>query len=173
MSRPSLSRGEDGECVLESLHPFFVSILLELPQLLDPEQPDAVRERLYPQPSEDPETREEWSRLVHPELFALVASAREVVGRDLSSWSLRIPADHVNAWISALNTARLTLGAAHGVTEEDMQRQEEAQTWDEKRLALIKMDHFALLQDLLIHSVNPPPPQEEEGEEGGYPETDS
>ena len=173
MSRPTLTRLADGDCVLGNLHPFFVSILLELPRLLDPEQPEVVRERLYPLPSDDEQTREEWRRYVHPEILALVASAREIVGRDLGSWSIQIPARHTNAWISALNTARLTLGAVHGITEEDMERDQEPRTWDEKRLALLKVDHLALLQELLINSVSPPPQAEEQGDGGGSPGTES
>ena len=133
MRPPSVTIKDDGGLLLSYLAPWFMSVLLEVPDLLDADQPDAVKRRLYPEPSEDPEQSKEWKKYVHPELFALLASAREVIQRDLGtlspmresmplgSWEVTIQEEHVSAWISALNAARLTLAATHGIEEEDME----------------------------------------------------
>ena len=146
--------------------------------MLAPEQPDEVKRRLYPMPSDEPEHQEEWERLVHPELFALVASARDIVGRDLGglrpeetgAWRVEIPREHVPAWISALNTARLTLGATHGVEEEEDLHPEDDddEEVDEKRLAVVKIHVLGELQALLVLDYCPPP-EDEEQEEGEDP----
>ena len=134
MRPPTLTHDEDGGLRLAHLAPWFVSAILELPDLLDPDQSDEVKRRLYPEPSEDPAQSDEWKKYVHPDLFALLASAREIVCKDLEAlrrmddafplalWELSIPDDHVNAWISGLNAGRLTLATRHGIDEEAMDR---------------------------------------------------
>ena len=157
--------------MLSNLAPWLVSILLELPELLDPDQPDAVKERLYPEPSADPDQSDEWRKFVHPDLFALLASAREIVAQDLATlcptdeeapigaWELRMPAAHVHAWISALNAARLTLAQTHEVDENDMNEDElEPEGWDEKRLVVAKIHLLGWIQQMIIEDTNPPPP---------------
>jgi hypothetical protein len=99
-------------------------LLLRLPALSDPDVPGVAHDRLYPLPRDDAGHAEEWRRHVHPELFRLLASSREIVARDLAgarlgkAGSLRrmdIPPGHVGGWIAALNAARLRLAAEHGV----------------------------------------------------------
>jgi len=125
-------RLDDGGVRLENLAPWFIHVLLELPGMLVPGQGDAVDARLYPEHGDDEERREEWKRLVHPELRALFASAREIVTGDLvalgpedpevpfGAWQVAIPAGHIDAWIAALNQARLTLATRTGIEDEDM-----------------------------------------------------
>jgi hypothetical protein len=180
---PRLRRGDDGGLRFEGLAPWHVGILVEVPALLDPDQPEDVRRRLYPTPSDDEERNAEWRKLVHPELFALVASAREIVSRDLAglepdpevpeppTWRLAIPAEHLRAWLGALNSARLTLGCRHGITEKDMDGTAEdeiegaaddevddaagpdTEIWGEKEIAVVKIHVLAELQQLLIEEM--------------------
>jgi len=182
---PQVVRHADGRVTFEGLMPLYVSVLLELPDLLRPEVPDPVRDRLYPDPSDDEEQRKDWERLVRPELFALVASAREIVQRDLARlapddpfqgiprWRVEIPGKHVNAWISGINAARLSLGALHSIeTEEDLRpdlepREGRAEI-DERTLAILKINVLAELQYLLIcdglpDEQRPPRTDPEEG----------
>jgi hypothetical protein len=202
---PTLTRREDGSLLFEELGPWFVTVLGELPALLADERPEAVQERLFPLPSDDREACEEWRKYVHPDLFALLASAREVVERDLANleptdpadamrgWSLTIPDDHVNAWISALNVARLHLGTAHEIDEKDMQERYALLEDDaplpslDKLIALEKIGLLAWMQGMIIEDINPPPedfrgeefrdqegdPEAESPDQEGYPETES
>lgn len=170
---PRLERQPDGGIAIEDLTPPFVFILFELPGLLGPDQPDEVKRRLFPDPSDDDEIRKDWERLVHPELYALLASAREIVLKDLQklvptggTCRLEIPAPHVNAWISALNAARLALGAVHGIEdeddlqpfgddEEDDDENDEPVELDERRLAVVKIHLLGELQALLVLQQDP------------------
>jgi len=143
MMGPQLTRMSDGSLRFSELAPWFVGVLVQLPDLLDPDQPEAVSQRLYPQPSDDDEIQKDWEKYVRPELFALVASAREIVLKDignlrlgpdpdptgdsgdllppgLAMCSLDIPGEHVQGWISALNVARLTLSTRFEVEDTDM-----------------------------------------------------
>jgi hypothetical protein len=170
VSTPSLHREDDGGLRLDDLAPWFVSVLLEIPDLLEPDQPDEVLKRLYPEPSDDKGQIEEWEKFVHPDLFALIASAREIVMKDLASlvpadtesplgtWEMRVPAEHVNAWISALNAARLALGAANSIEEEDMNDDDMSEeSWDDKRMAVAKIHLLGWLQQMIIEDISPPP----------------
>ena len=169
---PRITRAEDGGLNISNLAPGFISLLLELPEVLAPEFQDdeAVKERLYPEPSGDEEQKKEWIKFVYPELFALIVDARTVVTRDLGglvpceeeelfgAWEMNIPKKHVNAWISALNAARLSIGAKHGVEEEDMADDEpvEDDAWTEKRVAVTKIHLLGWLQQMILEDRNPP-----------------
>jgi hypothetical protein len=165
---PRLIPNPDGSIRLESLDPWFVVVLRELPTLMDPDQPEAAHRRLYSHPSDDEEEAKEWERLVHPELFALVATAQEVVSRDLEQLelseeggSITIPPKHVNAWISALNVARLTLSAMHDFDEDDMEGRAPAD-FGERDLARMKVYLMGWLQQMVIEAVHPFPAEEDE-----------
>ncbi len=151
---------KDGGVTVWMIPPLLAQFVLELPGLLDTDQPDAVRRRLFPDPSEDPDIAAEWRRAQHPELFALLADARSVVERDLPSiapapsgrsFHLRIAAGHVPAWISALNAGRLALGAVHDVTAGDMDAGRRP-TYDERGLAILRIDLYGWLQGALIEA---------------------
>jgi len=98
----------------------------------DPWDVDVARQRLFPSPSNGklPELDKDWLEYVEPELSEFFTSNLKVVDRDLKGfpsetsedlgYTLRIPVSHLEAWIHALNQARLTLAARHNVTEADM-----------------------------------------------------
>jgi Domain of unknown function (DUF2017) len=180
---PRVTRRDDGSASIEGLFPLHVAALVEVPDLIDKPE-GAVRDRLFPEPSDDDDQRADWERLVRPDLFALLASAREILLRDLKGlgpaqplggvprWNVTVPAQHVNAWISALNAARLALGAEHGVESEedlhpDLEEKDGKIEVDERTLAVIKISALADIQALLILEGLPegerPPRTEEEG----------
>jgi hypothetical protein len=159
---PDVRVRKDGSVSIVGLQPAFVAALMDLPQALQDDGNEKVRRRLYPEPSEDRAQQEEWARFVRPELFALVASAREIVSKDLARlsrakgrqavWNLKIPARHVSAWMSALQAARLALGARHDIGEAEMEGRVTA--LDETRqLALAKIHILAWIQELLIEAT--------------------
>jgi hypothetical protein len=172
---PLVRRTEEGDLLLANLAPWFLTALRELPEILDPEQPEVVKHRLFPLPADDDEKEEEWRRLVHPELFALLASAREVVQRDLARlhvdeepWPhgrVLLPKDHVQAWISALNAARLTISELHEIGQEEMDLDEETldQLTFDRAAALTRIHLYGMLQEMLIRGSTLPPgaPEEE------------
>ena len=161
MNGLTLRRGKDGALVVGRIPPLLDAVLRELPSFLGPEQPEAAKRRLFPDPGGDEEAVLEWRRTQHPELFALIADARSVVERDLASLApgrggsrLTIPADHANAWISALNAARLSLGAVHEVTAADMDSEAEP-SLDERGFAILRIHLYAWLQATLIEGAPP------------------
>ncbi len=173
MNPPRLRRRPDGGIVFDQLTPAFLHVLHELPELLGTDQPDVVRQRLYPPPTDDDQTNQEWERLVHPDLFSLIASAREIVLKDLQSlatsepsddaplgiWSFAIPGAHIPGWLSALNAGRLALGALHELDEADMQDELAFEEFSDKQFAIVKIYLLSWLQQMLIEEQGDYPPQ--------------
>ena len=181
MTMPSVALLSDGGIRFADLSLWFTTALLELDEVLDPDQPERVKRRLYPLPSDDAEEAAEWERLVHPDLFALVASARAIVLEDLNGletslrtspvppsaedgdegiranaavgWGMTIPGEHVQAWISALQTARLTLAELHEVGESESS--EDIDPLDARSMAIAKMRTYAWLLELVLECVDP------------------
>ena len=153
-----VSRKKPGVVSVLGIPPVVGLVIRELPELLARDRPPAVEKRLFPDPSDDPEVAAEWRRAQHPELFALLADARGIVERDLVSLlpgsergtlRLDIPAAHLNAWISALNTARLVLGTLHEVTAADLDP-DNAPAHDERGAAIVRIDLYSWLQGTLL-----------------------
>jgi len=203
MMSPHLTRMSDGSLRFTELAPWFVGVIVQLPDLLDSNQPEEVSRRLYPDPSSSEEIQKEWDKYVRPELFALVASAREIVLKDignlrieageasvldgiempdgmdemdvdeddveialsgaLAMGRLDIPVAHVQAWISALNIARLTLSTRFTVADDDMgdldpeEEEDDEVLFSPKRIAVAQIHLLGFLQQMMIEEENPPP----------------
>ncbi len=169
MSRLRVHRRKDGVRVVHGLTWFAVAMLLDLPSLVSGEFPEAVEKRLFPDPSDDESHRTEWRRTVRPDLFALLASAREIVERDLRSirpergdpgargWRLEIRPKHVHAWLSALQAARLHLGEIHHFSEMEIDDGLDFAADAERGLALMKLDVLTALQGALVLNEMPEP----------------
>lgn len=95
-----------------------------VPLLLESSDP-RVTERIYPETCVLAEDEQHWRDHAVPELERLFASRCQLVRRDLAAMKkvdpagshvLVIPDVHVNAWLAALNAARLALYALNELT---------------------------------------------------------
>lgn len=163
MTSATVQRLPDGTVRLDRWPVWAHGLLLRLPDLSDPDVPGVAHGRLYPLPRDDEEHAEEWRRHVHPELFALLASAREIVGKDLAGarrgrlGSLKrmdIPPAHVPGWIAALNAARLRLAAEHSVDAAAM-KADLASLPEELREPVATIDFFGWFQQTLVEGIDP------------------
>lgn len=90
---------------------------------------DPIRERLFPHAYLDP-TEEgsevEWQRMVHPELVRAKLAALAALATSLERFApvgddeaeVVLTPEEVEAWLGAINDARLALGTALGVSED-------------------------------------------------------
>jgi hypothetical protein len=142
------------------LDPVLAGCLGEVPRLLAQGDRPPARHRLYPDPFRaDAPANEEWHRLMDADLRHLFASAGEILERDLarlepdpaqkSCSCLLLPVAHVNAWLSAVNQARLILAEQFGVTEAEMTR-EDLDPRRDQDLALFKIHVLGYLLQLLV-----------------------
>lgn len=144
---------------LRDIHPLFVSLLTELPKVASRHK--KAQARLYPDPiggEDHTEFRRDWKEHVRPELERLFASSREIVARDLSALGgngtkLVIPSGHLEAWLNALNQARLVIVEESNFSEADLDHREPPDLATRRGMALLKMHFFAHLQELLVEAA--------------------
>src|SRR5260221_11959994 len=94
-----------------------------------------------------------------PELRHLFQLAGEIVARDLTAlqpetnepdaMQVEFAAEHLNAWMSALNQARLIQAAVFNITEEDMNDAVPDAPTD-KQIAVLKIHLWGYLLQLLV-----------------------
>jgi hypothetical protein len=135
-----------------------VETLKGVPMLL--ESSDArVRERLLPETCEDPDDEAQWRRHSVPELERLFLSRAQLIRRDLAGLRklanfdahvLLIPDDHVNAWLSTLNAARLALFALNDLKAEHLEADGFAQASQKQQQAVLRIHLLAELQSVLL-----------------------
>ncbi len=151
--------------LISGIHPLLLYCLQELPQILEQRDSPAAIERLIPDlMADNPDANDEWREMMGPELRHLFVSAGDTVLRDLATLKpaggksenlqLLVPIIHVDAWISALNEARLILGALYEIQEEDLDL--EIDTFDlsfEKHKAILQVHLLGEIQQLLIEHL--------------------
>ena len=145
---------------LSGLDPVLLDCLQNLPGILDQRDAPGVRHRLFPDPTTaDAEANRDWQRLITPELHHLFAAAGETVARDLATltadpqhknhFQVTFAADHLNAWMSAFNQARLILAELFTITDTDMAHTD-FDLDQPKDLALFRIHILGYLLQLLV-----------------------
>ncbi|HZJ13940.1 MAG TPA: DUF2017 family protein [Chthoniobacteraceae bacterium] len=123
----------------------------------------AARERLYSSPSHgrEPEFDQDWKDYVEPDLRDMFRTSREVVQAALKnfppkkpadSYTLNIPVKHLEAWIHALNQARLALSARFNFTEHEMEDAIPIEG-DQRALALFQVHFYGFLQECFLRQL--------------------
>ena len=146
---------------LRDIHPLLATFLSELPRVAARHK--KAQARLYPDPIggvAHAEFRRDWKEHVRPELERLFASSRDIVARDLSApgghnhgTKLVIPCAHLEAWLSALNQARLVIVEESNFTEADLDHHEPPDLATQRGLSLLKIHFYGHLQELLIEAA--------------------
>ena len=146
---------------LREIHPLFASLLVELPKLAARHK--KAQARLYPDPTGgagEAQLRRDWKEHVRPELERLFSTSRETVARDLQSLGLHgqgnrvvIPDPHLDAWLNALNQARLIIVEENQLAESDLDHREPPDLATRRGLSLLKIHFYAHLQELLVEAA--------------------
>lgn len=155
-----IERDENGGFVFSEVEPPLITLFLAIPAAADPEGSEAAMQRLFPQPVDAKEKGvcEEWAEYVQPELREGFENACATVEGDLAPLavgdSLSVPAEHLDAWINALNQARIALAARFGMTDEEIDGREELIQDEDRNLALSQIHIYGLLQGYLISALD-------------------
>ncbi len=146
---------------LRDIHPLLATFLTELPKVAARHK--KAQARLYPDPiggAAHAEFRRDWKEHVRPELERLFASSRDIVVRDLSApgghnhgTEVAIPCAHLEAWLNALNQARLVIVEESNFTEADLDHHEPPDLATQRGLSLLKIHFYGHLQELLIEAA--------------------
>lgn len=148
---------------LREIPPVLAELLRRIP-LREGADSTAAEERLFPSPSPDPGEeglRDDWMAHVQPELHEWFQSARQVVATDLrgmreegDAFALEFPLRHADAWLNALNQARLTLAAHHAFGDDELAHPGPTEIRDERDLALLQINFYAALQQWLVEVMD-------------------
>ena len=124
-----------------------------------------VRERLFTAPTggREREFERDWQRYVRPELRHLFESSIQTVRNDLKGFPptpsdenrthvLHLPITHLDAWIHALNQARLALATRHGFTEPDLESPMPI-VGDIRSLAVFQVHFYGFLMECFLREL--------------------
>jgi hypothetical protein len=154
----------EGLFVIREIPAFVAELFRRIPRWADQDS-EKAEARLFPSPSSDEdedELRSDWKAHVQPELYSQFHSAREIVDADLrrmeeeDEFSLSIARSHVDAWIHALNQARLAIAAEMEFTDAELEAASPSVVTDERDLALFQIGFYALIQQWMIEQVAGP-----------------
>jgi hypothetical protein len=160
------------EIEISELDPFLAELLRQIPTSANPDGVPAAEQRLFSPPA-DPNQAEicaEWKLYVKPELRRLFQTATETVTADLEQLSgkektfanhtLRIPSKHTEAWLSALNQARLVIAAKNNFTDGELCDHYRSPIGSRRDLSLFQVNFYGFLQEFILRELDgwePPP----------------
>jgi hypothetical protein len=159
-----ICRKQDGLEISE-IDPFLAELLRQIPESTNTEDAPMARARLFSAPAGEGENEfcEEWKLYVQPGLERLFQTATETVAMDLRSvfgnekafanCRLWIPADHADAWLNALNQARLTIASKHGFTEKELCDQDRSPVGSRRDLSLFQVNFYGFLQEVILREL--------------------
>lgn len=156
----------DDELEISELDPFLAELLRQIPASADPGDVVEAEHRLFSLPA-DPGEKEicaEWKLYVEPELRRLFRSATETVAVDLKQLSgkektlgnhiLRIPTKHADAWLSALNQARLALAAKYNFTDGELCDHYRSPVASRRDLSLFQVNFYGFIQEFILRALD-------------------
>ena len=156
----NIERDESGGFLFSDVEPPLVELFLAIPSAADPEGNSSALNRLFPDPvgKKEPRFAEEWEEFVKPELRETFENASTTVEADLvpltaGEDAVRVPREHIDAWLNTLNQARLVLAERFEVTEEEMNRPAPLPSQHERHTAISQMHVYGLLQECLIQGL--------------------
>jgi hypothetical protein len=151
---------------ISELDPFLAELLRQIPSSANPEGAPAAEQRIFSPPvnGKEPEMCAEWKMYVQPELRRLFQSATETVGADLkqlngteqslTNRTLRIPTKHSDAWLSALNQARLVIAAKNNFTELELSDHLRSPIGSRRDLSLFQVNFYGFLQEFILRELD-------------------
>jgi Domain of unknown function (DUF2017) len=149
---------------IRELDPFLAELLRQIPESAQPKDSPAAQERLFSPPArpEEKVLRAEWKLYVVPELRRLFQSATETVRQDLqqlhctskpfANCTLRIPMAHADAWLNALNQARLAIAATYQFSDHEL-CDYRSPLGSRRDLSLFQVNFYGFLQELILREM--------------------
>jgi hypothetical protein len=147
---------------ISELDPFLAELLRQIPASASSGGVPAAEKRLFSPPTNGKETElcAEWKIYVEPELRRLFETATETVAADLeqlngnekslANRTLRIPAKHDDAWLNALNQARLVIAAKNNFTESELSDHFRSPIGSRRDLSLFQINFYGFLQEFIL-----------------------
>ena len=151
---------------ISELDPFLAELLRQIPASTNPEGLEAAEQRLFSSPTngQEPEICAEWKLYVEPELRRLFQTATETVAADLEQLNgnekklgnrtLCIPSKHADAWLNALNQARLVIAAKYNFTDGELGEHFRSPIGSRRDLSLFQVNFYGFLQEFILRELD-------------------
>ena len=150
---------------ISELDPFLAELLRQIPESTNTDGVESAQQRLFspPAPVSEGEICAEWKLYVEPELRRLFRSATETVADDLrqlngstkpfANCTLRIPIENAEAWLSALNQARLVIAAKYNFTDGELCDHYRSPIGSRRDLGLFQVNFYGFLQEFILQEM--------------------
>lgn len=155
-----------GDCIeLCELDPFLAELLRQIPESTNTDGVDAAQQRLFSSPAaaSEREMCAEWKVYVEPELRRLFQTATQTVAADLqqlngstkpfADCTLRIPTKNSDAWLNALNQARLVIAAKYNFDEGELCDHYRSPIGSRRDLGLFQVNFYGFLQEFILQEL--------------------
>jgi hypothetical protein len=151
---------------ITELDPFLAELLRQIPESCNVEGVEAAQQRIFtaPAPASEKEICAEWKIYVEPELHRLFRSATETVEADLqqlncctkpfANCTLRIPTANAEAWLNALNQARLAIAAKYNFSDGELCDHYRSPIGSRRDLGLFQVNFYGFLQEFILQEVS-------------------
>lgn len=159
-------RRRKNQIEMAELDPFLAELLRQIPGCANPDGTPVAEERIFSLPANGAETElcAEWKMYVEPELRCLFQTATQTVAADLeqlngneknlANRTLRIPAKHADAWLNALNQARLVIAAKNNFTETELNDHLHSPIGSRRDLSLFQVNFYGFLQEFILREMD-------------------
>jgi hypothetical protein len=150
---------------ISELDPFLAELLRQIPESTNTDGVESAQQRLFssPAPASEREICAEWKLYVEPELRRLFRSSTETVAADLqqlngstkpfANCTLRIPIENAEAWLNALNQARLCIAAKYNFTDGELCDHYRSPIGSRRDLGLFQVNFYGFLQEFILQEM--------------------
>jgi len=145
------------------VEPIEADLLRQIPILCDVHGDSRAESRLFSTPADPSQTQflTDWEEYVRPELQHIFLSARTTVEKDLEKMEERpghpsrlvMLCSHGEAWLNALNQARLVLANKFEFTDEELSLHEVPRSFSRRDLVLLQINFYAAIQERIIDGL--------------------
>jgi hypothetical protein len=158
-----ISRLEGNAIEFIAIEPIELNLLRQVPAVCESGENMRSEERLFSKPADASESQflSDWEEYVRPELRHLFLSARDTVNEDLKALStgpgklgrLVVPRAHSDAWLNALNQARLILATKYNFTDRELSMHERPKWFSRRDMVLQQINFYAEIQERIIDII--------------------
>lgn len=150
---------------LSELDPFLAELLRQIPESTNTEGAESAERRLFSLPANEAEKElcAEWKVYVEPELRCFFQSATQTVTADLkplngnsrpfANCTLAIPLENADAWLNALNQARLVIASKYGFSESELCDHYRSPIGSRRDLSLFQVNFYGFLQEFILQET--------------------
>ncbi len=158
-----IRRLKENSIELVDIEPIEAELLRQVPVVCESGGDSRSEARLFSSPADSGEGQllNDWAEYVRPELKHLFLTAWNTVKEDLEKLSnkpgrlgrLIVPRAHSDAWLNALNQARLILATKYNFSDRELSMHE-APKWFSRRDVVLQQIHFyAEIQERIIDAI--------------------